>query len=148
VDDQFGRSYAVPDQKLQFPFLGMEFKSQAKGGTHFHATNQAAGAGAIALRGPLELMQHSVEKFDYDQPLYFSVTMDHQLACVNVHWVRAPVGGEPHSFHVAKLSRHLLDDADGIRALVRAIKNILDYGADSRLRFLCSALDAYRETEI
>ena len=48
---------------------------------------KAAGAGAIALNGNIELMQRSfgMGKFDYDEPQYFSVTMDHQLACVNVH---------------------------------------------------------------
>jgi len=79
VDDQFGRSYAVPDQKLRFPFLGVEFKSQAKNGTHYVAINQPAGAGAIALNGQMDLMQRSfgMEKFDYDEPQYFSLTMDH-----------------------------------------------------------------------
>lgn len=150
IDDQFGRSYAVPDQKIRFPFLEIEFKSQAKNGTHYIATNQAAGAGAIALIGNMELMQRSsgMQKFDYDEPQYFSVSMDHQLACVNVHWLRAPAEGGQHSFHVEGLSQHLLRDANGIRALSRAIKNILDYGADKRLRALCSALDAYRETVV
>jgi hypothetical protein len=87
VDDQFGKSYAVPDQKVRFPFLQIEVKSQAQNGTHYIATNQAAGAGAIALNGNLELMQCSfgLEQFDYEEPRYFSVTIDHQLACVNVH---------------------------------------------------------------
>ncbi|KAK5321522.1 hypothetical protein LTR98_011888, partial [Exophiala xenobiotica] len=150
VDDQFGRSDAVPDQKVRFPFLQIEFKSQAKNGTHYIATNQAAGAGAIALNGNLELIRRSfgMEKFDCEEPRYFSVTIDHQLACVNVHWLKAPAekGGQ-HSFHVEGLSKHLLDDANGIRALSRAIKNILDNGADARLRTLCGALDAYRETQ-
>ena len=70
------------------------------------------------------------------------------MACVNVHWLRAPAEGGQHSFHVEGLSQHLLRDANGIRALSRAIKNILDYGADKRLRALCSALDAYRETVV
>jgi len=150
IDDQFGRSYVVPDQKLRFPFLDIEFKSQAKNGTHYVATNQVAGAGAIALNGNLELIQRSFRagSFDYNEPQFFSVTMDHQLACVNVHWLRAPAAGEQHSFHVEGLSKHLLDDANGIRAVIRAIKNILDHGADARLRTLCSALDAYRETVI
>ena len=151
VDDQFGQSYAVPDQKVRFPFLQIEFKSQAKNGTHYIATNQAAGAGAIALNGNLELMQRSfgLKKFDYEEPLYFSVTIDHELARINVHWLRAPAekGGQ-HSFHVEGLSKHLLDDEKGIRALSRAIKNILDNGADARLRTLCGALDAYRKTVI
>src|SRR2546421_503873 len=52
------------------------------------------------------------------------------------------------SLHVEGLSQHLLQDANGIRAVSRAIKNILDYGANTRLRTLCSALDAYRETVV
>jgi hypothetical protein len=147
VDDQYGRSYAVPDQKLRFPFLGIEFKSQAKNGTHYTATNQVAGAGAIALSGNMDLMQRSfgMEKFDYEEPQFFSVTMDHELARINVHWLKAPAKGGNHSFHVEGLSQHLLRDAGGLRAVNRAIKNILDYGADPRLRTLCEALDAYRE---
>jgi hypothetical protein len=150
VNDQFGRSYAVPDQKIRFPFLEIEFKSQAKNGTHYIATNQAAGAGAIALNGNMDLTQRSfgIERFDYDEPQYFSVTMDHQLACVNVHWLRAPAEGGQHSFHIEGLSKHLLDDVNGIRAVSRAIKNILDQGVDARLRTLCGALDAYRETVV
>jgi hypothetical protein len=95
----------------------------------------------------MDLTQRSfgMEEFDYEEPQFFSVTMDHQLACVNVHWVKAPVEGGKHGFHVEGLSQHLLRDDTGIRAIVRAIKNILDYGADTRLRTLCTALDAYRE---
>ncbi|KAH0836171.1 hypothetical protein AYO21_08626 [Fonsecaea monophora] len=150
VDDQFGRSYATPDQKVRFPFLEIEFKSQAKNGTHYIATNQAAGAGAIALNGNMDLTQRSfgMDKFDYEEPQYFSVTMDHQLACINVHWLGAPAEGGQHSFHVEGLSQHLLRDENGIRAVSRAIKNILDWGADPRLRALCAALDAYRETVV
>jgi hypothetical protein len=46
---------------------------------------------------------------------------------------------------VEGLSQHLLRDTNGLRAVTRAIKNILDYGLDVRLRKLCEALDAYRE---
>ena len=150
VDDQFGQSHVVPDQQVRFPFLQIEFKSQAKNGTHYIATNQAAGAGAIAMSGYMDLMQRSygMEKLDYEEPQYFSISMDHELVRINVHWLRAPSEGGQHSFHVEGLSKHLLDDEKGIRAVVRAIKNILDNGADPRLRTLCSALDAYRETVI
>jgi hypothetical protein len=150
VDDQFGRSYALPDQGLRFPFLDIEFKSQAKNGTHYVATNQAAGTGAIALNGNLELTKRSfgAEKFDFNEPQFFSVTMDHEVARINVHWLSAPTDGGKYRFHVEGLSKHFLDDADGLRAVTRAIKNILDYGSDVRLRKLCEALDAYRERVI
>jgi len=39
VDDQFGRNYAIPDQKLRFPFLDVEFKSQAKNGIYYIKIN-------------------------------------------------------------------------------------------------------------
>ena len=146
VDDQFGRSYAVPDQKLHFPFLDIEFKSQAKNGTHYVATNEAAGAGAIALHGTMDLMQRSfgMESINDDEPQFFSISMDHELARINIHWLKAPQDEGGYSFHVESLSKHLLTDANGIRAVTRAIKNILDYGVDKRLRRLCEALDAYR----
>lgn len=74
--------------------------------------------------------------------------MDHQLACVNVHWLKAPAEGGQHSFHVEGLSKHLLDDPVSTRKIVRAIKNIIDYGGDTRLPSLCGALDAYREAVV
>ncbi|OAP57754.1 hypothetical protein AYL99_08492 [Fonsecaea erecta] len=150
LDDHFGRSYALPDQKIRFPFLQVEFKSQAKNGTHYIAANQAAGAGAIALNGNMDLIRRSfgIDKFDYEEPQYFSISMDHELARINVHWLGAPNDGGQHSFHVEGLSKHLLDDEKGIRALSRAIKNILDNGADKQLRTLSDALDEYRDTVV
>jgi hypothetical protein len=148
--DQSGRSYAVPDQKLRFPFLDSEFKSQAKNGTQYVATNQVTGAGAVALNGNMELIQRSfgAGSFDFDEPQFFSVTMDHEYARINVHWLSWGVQDGPFSFHMEGLSKHFLDDPIGIRALVRAVKNVLNYGSDERLRKLCEALDAYRETVI
>ncbi|EXJ89325.1 hypothetical protein A1O3_02392 [Capronia epimyces CBS 606.96] len=153
IDDQSGKSYAVPDQMVHFPFLQIEFKSQAKNGTHYIATNQAAGTGAIALNGYIDLIQRSygLENFDYEvplEPLYFSISMDHELARINVHWLKAPAEGGQHSFHVEGLSQHLLRDPNGIRALSQAIKNTLDSGAGARLQALCKALDVYRETVV
>jgi len=49
---------------------------------------------------------------------------------------------------VKRLSRHFLDNPIGIRAVIRAVKNVLNYGSDERLRKLCEALNAYREKVI
>ena len=57
-----GQRY-VPDQKVRFPFLQIEFKSQAKIGTHYIETNQAAGTGAIALSGNMDL--HEGDRSSY-----------------------------------------------------------------------------------
>ena len=145
--DPFGQSYAVPVNELHFPFLSIEYKSQAKGGTHYAATNQAAGAGAVAMYGHQEFMSRAAHQasYDYDQPHFFSVTMDNRFACINVHWMQQPTDTQCVSFHMWTLSSHVLFDADGVRAISRAVKNILDYGADERLRGLCQALDAHAE---
>ena len=150
IDDQSGRSYASPDQVLQFPFLDVEFKSQAKNETLYMATNQVAGAGAIALNGYLELICRSfgAERFDFDEPHFFSVAMDQDFAHVNVHWIGKPAEGGQYSFHVERLSSHVLSESNGLRSLQRAIKNILDYGLNVRLRTVCEALDALRQNFI
>jgi hypothetical protein len=148
--DESSHSYAMPDHNTRFPFLTIEFKSQAKKGTHFVATNQTAGAGAIALNGQLELMRraYSVTALDTNAPRFFSLTIDQAYAQINVHWVGGgPAQGEPYSFHVKMVARHFLDSVERVRAVAHAVGNILDYGIDTLLPSVCEALDAY-ETAI
>lgn len=51
LTDQDTQNYAMPDGCVKIPFLVIEFKAQAKGGTHFIATNQVANAGVVAMEG-------------------------------------------------------------------------------------------------
>jgi hypothetical protein len=139
-------NYAMPDQKLRFPFLDIEFKSEAKNGTHRIGTNQIANAGAIALNGKLELMRRCCDTsvIDFDKPQFFSMTMDHEQARINVHWLSKTEEGQ-YKFHIEGILKRYLNDADGQRAIQRAIKNILEYGADELLPELCAALDKYQK---
>lgn len=148
VDNKFGKSYAMPDKNIRFPFLNIEFKSQANGGTHYIATNQVAGAGAIALYGHLELMRRSsrARKVDMNEPQFFSVTIDHELVRINAHWLSGdPSEDRPYNFHVETVERYLLNEEGRVRAAMRAIHNILDYSLEERLNNICEALDEYRE---
>lgn len=43
------------------------------------------------------------------------------------------------------ISKHFLETEDGIRAVLRALKNALDYGGDTLLPGLREALDVYPE---
>lgn len=135
VIDKFGTSYAKPDSYLRFPFLDVEFKSQAKNGTLCVATSQVAGAGPIAMNGNLELMSLSfgLDSFDFDEQQFFPVIMDHKTAYVNVYWIRNQADIQQNSFQLEELSTHLLSNAEIVRALRRAIKNILEYGSNIRL---------------
>ncbi|OBT61871.1 hypothetical protein VE03_08737 [Pseudogymnoascus sp. 23342-1-I1] len=148
VDDESGKSYAMPDNKLRFPFLSIEFKSQANGGTHYTATNQVAGAGSIALYGHLELMKRSsrVQKLDINEPQFFSATMDHELVRINVHWLRIdPSEGDAYNFHVVTVERYWLNEEEGVRAAMQAIQNILNHSLGSRLKGIRKSLNKYRE---
>lgn len=49
------KDYAMPDGKVSFRFLDVEFKALATGGNQFLASNQAANTDAIAMLGTLEL---------------------------------------------------------------------------------------------
>jgi hypothetical protein len=148
VDDTLERNYAMPHNNLRFPFLSIEFKSQAMKGTHYVAANQVAGAGAIALNGYLELMRRisRVEELDTNQPQFFSASIDHELMRIYVHWLRGgPHEDVPYSFHVETVARYWLDSAEELRGALRAIQNIIDYSLDTRLKGICEALDAYQE---
>ncbi|OBT55095.1 hypothetical protein VE04_03574 [Pseudogymnoascus sp. 24MN13] len=80
--DESRHSYVMPNQDARFPFLAIEFKSQANKGTHYVATNQVAGAGAIALNGQLELMRraYGVTAVDASALCFFSITIDQAYA--------------------------------------------------------------------
>ena len=158
IDVIAGQDFAILANNIDFPFLTVEFKDQASGGTHFIASNQGAvaGAGAIALNGFLELMRRSfgikdiesTEIIDNSNPAYFSVTMDHTFAQIFVHWVSPPVERCPsYGLHVELLSQHILREATSLRAFRCSFKNIVDFAGGTHLQKICHGLDAYQTTD-
>lgn len=100
-----GPSFASPCQDIRFPFAVIEYKSKAKDGSIRVATNQAAGAGAVASNGFLELMSRasSLDAADPNKPLFFSVTMDQNSAYINVEWIGKTSDTNQHTFHHEEL---------------------------------------------
>ncbi|KAI4197753.1 MAG: hypothetical protein LQ350_005728 [Teloschistes chrysophthalmus] len=125
----------------------MNFKSQAEGGTIFAATSEAAGAGAVALNGFLELLARGpgmdADAFDFNKPLFFSVTMDLKSAQINVHWIEKTPKKNEYTFHLEELTMLPLGDGDSIQVLRRALKNIQDYAIEHLLPLIVDALDEY-----
>ena len=144
LTNHFGQNFAEPLPDLRFPSVDIEFKSQAKGGSLYVATNQAALAGAVALYGMLNSMDHelAVHEFDLNEPYFFSIVMDQLLARVCVHWVEKPTGKDQASFHLDVLASYVVDEATSIKALIRATRNIFDWALNERLTKLRNALDA------
>lgn len=147
-----GPSFASPYQDLRFPFASVEYKSQAKDGSIRVATNQGVGAGAIALNGYLELMSRGpgldTTDLDLNKFLFFSVTMDQNVAYVNMVWVGKTPDTNQHSFHLEELKILPLQYDDSIRVLIRALKNMQDYAANIVLKRVVDALDVYRNNII
>ena len=141
-----GPSFASPCQDLRFPFALVEYKSQAKDGSIRVATNQAAGAGAVALNGFLELMSRGsgLDAVDPHKPLFFSITMDQSSAYINVEWIGKTSDTNQHTFHLEELRMLPLKYGDSIQVLQRALKNIYDYAANDILKLILDALDEYR----
>lgn len=98
------------------------------------------------MNGALELaLRLSAEgNIDFDEPMFFSITIDHLTAYINVHWLSKEAESGAYCFHMRRILRYFLD-VDGLKAVDRAIKNILHYGAKERLTKICGQLDMYAQ---
>lgn len=136
-----GSSYVVPDRSLHLPFLSLDFKAQAKRNTRYIANNQAAVAGAIMNQGYQELSVRGGRDLVADQqPRFFSITADHELATVNLHWVGRNKDGWS-TYNMKTVTRHLMQEEEGVRGLYRAVQNLLDYGRTNHLAWVRELLD-------
>ncbi|KAI4235454.1 MAG: hypothetical protein LQ349_003162 [Xanthoria aureola] len=144
-----GPSFASLSPDIRFPFAVIEYRSQAKDGSIRVATNQAAGAGAVALNSFLELMNRSssLDASDIKKPLFFSVAMDQNSAYINMHWMGKMSNTNEHTFHLEELRMLPLRYGDSIQVLQRALKNIHDYAAGDLLKIIIDALDEYRNEQ-
>ena len=142
------KSYAMPVPTVRFPFLLIEFKALATGGSPFEAANQVAHAGAIAMNGLLELYRRNSAEadMDFDNPQCFSLTVNNVYASVNVHWLshRAAEDGSI-CFNMVNISNILLTESDGLKRVHQIVRNILEYALSKRLPQICEALDKYRQ---
>lgn len=142
------QSFAMPVDPVGFPFLQIEFKALATGGNPFVAENQAANAGAIAMHGLLELHKRNsaIPNLDFDSPQFFSLTMNHKFASVNVHWLSHDSAKDGSiSYNMATLSDHLLTESSGLQKVHQTVKNILHHAVSERLPRICEALDTYMQ---
>lgn len=145
-----GPSFASPSSDIRFPYAVTEYKSQATGGSIYVATNQATGAGAVALNGFLELLNRGpgLDASDVDKPLFFSVAMDQNSAYINMHWIGKTSDTNEHTFHLEELRMLPLRYNDSIQVLQRALKNIHEYAAGDLLKIIVDALDEYRNNKM
>ncbi|MCJ1230419.1 hypothetical protein MMC12_007093 [Toensbergia leucococca] len=134
------RPYAQPARGSTFPFLMVEMKSEAAGGTIYVAENQAAGSGSHSVNTVLWLLQ---EAGTYDGSLItdtvaFTITMSHREAIFYLHWYSE---ADRH-FYMSFLESYSSVTAKDIRACNNTVKNIIDHGLGARRTAISTALEA------
>jgi hypothetical protein len=76
----------------------------------------------------------------------FSCTINPDTAYIYVHWCERE--DDQLSWHMSKISAHLLDEEEDIKALRRNIDNILDWGVLNRVQEIKSVLQKIREQRL
>jgi hypothetical protein len=142
---------------MLFPFLVVEWKSCASGGTQYNAQNQVAQSGTALvytieqLRGlassgldvpPSQSDDPLAKQNSKSQSAIFSNTLDSESAYLWVHWCQTDDTAGTKSYHMSLVKKYWLDEADDVWALRQMIDNIVDWGLGKRLEMIKSLLKA------
>jgi hypothetical protein len=126
-------------QGLRFPFLAIEFK--AAGGTRgdlWVATNQCAGASSACLNA-FDQLNTSLPKHlsvQYVENLSYSIAVDNNTAQLYISWKEDGL-----NYYVQRVGAFLLSDPEHFKSFRKHVRNILDWGKDTRLKQIRDALD-------
>ena len=79
-------SYTRPTTGNILPFLVFEIKSEATGGTIFHAENQIVGSGTYTVRAVQWLCEQAEIEFDLVDSATFSVVYNARIVILYINW--------------------------------------------------------------
>ena len=134
------RPYAQPARGNTFPFLMVEMKSEAAGGTIYVAENQAAGSGSHSVNALLWLLKEAgtYDSSSLTDTIAFTITMSHREAIFYLHWYSEA----DRRYYMSFLESYSSVTAKDIRACNNTVKNIIDYGLGARRTAIGTALEA------
>ena len=134
------RPYAQPARGNTFPFLMVEMKSEAAGGTIYVAENQAAGSGSHSVNALLWLLREAgtYDSSSLTDTIAFTITMSHREAIFYLHWYSEADRRHYMSF----LDSYSSVTPKDIRACNNTVKNIIGYGLGARRTATGTALEA------
>lgn len=117
---------------LRFPFLVVETKSAATGGTIYQAQNQAAVGGACMLNCLLRLdelssLADASPSLSPDMPMAFSIATQSNVVELWVHYCdQSP----PHTYCMARVATFdCVVDRDNCAAFLRMLAAVLQWGS-------------------
>ncbi|KAK5190274.1 hypothetical protein LTR92_009676 [Exophiala xenobiotica] len=140
VTHPMARPYSQPARGNTFPFLMVEMKSEAAGGTIYVAENQAAGSGSHSVNALLWLLREAgtYDSSSLTDTIAFSITMSHREAVFYLHWYSEA----DRRFYMSFLKAYSSMSAEDIRACNNTVKNIIDHGIGARKTAIGKALEA------
>lgn len=138
VDHPVARPYAQPARGNRFPFLAIEIKSEATGGTLWHAENQAAGSGVHCVNSVRWLLEQvgPDDTYPTTDSIAFTIALTHRQVLVHIHHYSE----EEHRFYMSYLKSFSPKDPADVQGCHDIIKNILDYGLSLRQSTIRDAL--------
>ena len=138
VDHRVPRPYAQPARCNRFPFLAVEIKSEATGGTLWHAENQAAGSGAHCVNSVRWLLEQAGTGGTYSttDSIAFTIALTHRQVIVHIHHYSE----EERRIYMSYLKSFSPIDPADVQGCHDIVKNILDYGLGTRQTTIRNAL--------
>lgn len=140
INHPAARPYTQPARGNTFPFLMVEMKSEAAGGTIFVAENQAAGSGSHSVNALSWLLREAgtYNNASLTDTIAFTIALSHREAIFYVHWYSETDRRHYMSF----LKSYSSVTAEDIRACNNVIKNIMDLALGARMTTISTALEA------
>ncbi|KAJ8126652.1 hypothetical protein O1611_g6986 [Lasiodiplodia mahajangana] len=140
ITHPMARPYTQPATGNIFPFVSVEMKSEATGGTLYVAENQAAGSGTHCVNSLLWLLRQAGMYNDSIRinTVAFTIAISQRLAVFYIHWHSE----DDHRHYMSMLSSYSTLVPSDIRLCNNTVKNILDYGLGQRKTTISAALEA------
>ena len=130
INHPYARPYTQPGTGNCLPFLTLELKSEATGGTLYHAENQAAGSGTYSLRAMEWLLDQAKASQTTRQTdtVAFSIAGTGRMAVLSVHWYSP----EKKTYYMSYVKGFLSSESEGVQNCHSTVKNIIEWGLGSR----------------
>ncbi|KAH8889921.1 hypothetical protein GQ53DRAFT_184525 [Thozetella sp. PMI_491] len=130
-------------QGLRFPFFAIEIK--AAGGTRgdlWVATNQCAGASSACLNAidQLNALLRDHQSGQHVDSLSYSIAVDNNIAQLYISWKEDDL-----NYYLQRVDAFLLSRPEDFKSFRKQVRNILDWGKDTRLTQIKCALDTILE---
>ena len=130
IDHKQAKPYTQPATGNVMPFLTVEIKSEATGGTLYHAENQAIGSGTACVRS-IEWLLNKAGASQINRltdTIAFSLAGTGRVVVLSVHWYSP----EDRMYYMSGIKTFVTTNPQDIQACHGTVKNIVDWAVGPR----------------